>query len=68
MANIVREGMHSRPKSIGNDSSLVKAKLMRNRVYCSDALLTIKSWPDSCVDACITDPPYNIARNKRGLA
>jgi len=49
-----------RPQTIG--------KLVKNRLYCADALATMGSWPDGCIDACITDPPYNIAKNKRGLA
>lgn len=27
----------------------------------------MKAWPEGSFDACVTDPPYNIAKNKRGL-
>ncbi|HXW53226.1 MAG TPA: site-specific DNA-methyltransferase [Myxococcota bacterium] len=68
MVNTMGEGPCSQPEAMGKDSSLLSARLVRNRIYCSDALVIMRSWPDSCVDACITDPPYNIARKKRGLA
>lgn len=38
-----------------------------NRLLRADAIDEMSSWPDSSVDACITDPPYNIARGKSGL-
>lgn len=41
---------------------------LSNQVFCADAIDLMKSWPENSVDACITDPPYNIARKKRGLA
>lgn len=40
---------------------------LANQVFCADAIELMKSWPESSVDACITDPPYNIAKKKRGL-
>ena len=39
-----------------------------NQIFCADAIEVMKNWPENCIDACITDPPYNIARKKRGLA
>ncbi len=38
-----------------------------NQIFCSDALSLMKKWPDQCLDACITDPPYNIAKKRKGL-
>lgn len=38
-----------------------------NKIICADAIELMKSWPENSIDACITDPPYNIARKKRGL-
>jgi site-specific DNA-methyltransferase (adenine-specific) len=38
-----------------------------NKIYCDDALNLMPLWPDGIFDACITDPPYNIAK-KKGLA
>ncbi len=38
-----------------------------NKIYCDDALTLMPSWPDGIFDACITDPPYNIARKSKGL-
>lgn len=43
-------------------------KALKNQVLCADALTLMKSWPDGVIDACITDPPYNIAKNKKGLS
>lgn len=42
-------------------------KKIRNQIFCTDALKEMSSWPAHSVDACITDPPYNIARSKPGL-
>jgi site-specific DNA-methyltransferase (adenine-specific) len=44
------------------------SEALANRVFCADALALMKSWPTGCIDACITDPPYNIAKKKRGLS
>lgn len=40
----------------------------RNNIYCGDALELLKEWPDHCFDACITDPPYSIAKKRKGLS
>lgn len=52
--------------------AVIKSKppkeIIKNRIHCADAILTMKSWPDALFDACITDPPYNIAKKKRGLS
>jgi site-specific DNA-methyltransferase (adenine-specific) len=40
---------------------------MSNQLYMGDAVSTLQLWPDGCFDACITDPPYNIAKKRKGL-
>lgn len=39
-----------------------------NQLYSGDALEVMQGWDDSVFHACITDPPYNIARKRKGLA
>jgi DNA modification methylase len=34
------------------------------RIYRGDCVDVMKAWPDSCVDCCITDPPYNLSSTK----
>ncbi len=43
------------------------AHQIENQIICGEAISTLKSWPSGVVDACITDPPYNISK-KRGLS
>lgn len=31
-----------------------------NKIYLGDCMETMRSWPDNCVDAVVTDPPYGI--------
>ena len=31
-----------------------------NRIYLGDNRVTLKAWPDSCIDAVVTDPPYEL--------
>jgi site-specific DNA-methyltransferase (adenine-specific) len=38
-----------------------------DKIICSDAVSEMKNWPDNYFDACITDPPYNIAKKSKGL-
>lgn len=38
-----------------------------NQLYQGDCSEILSSWPNETFDACITDPPYNIARNRKGL-
>jgi site-specific DNA-methyltransferase (adenine-specific) len=47
-------------------SKTVDSKLF-NQIFCADALSLMSCWPDNVVDACITDPPYNIAKKRAGL-
>lgn len=30
----------------------------RDSIYCGDAADVLASWPDGCVDCCVTSPPY----------
>ncbi len=44
----------------------------RNRVITGDSLAEMRTWPDSCIDHCIVDPPFNIGsgsgrKGKQGL-
>lgn len=39
-----------------------------NQLYQGDSVQILSAWPSASFDACITDPPYNIARNRKGLA
>jgi site-specific DNA-methyltransferase (adenine-specific) len=39
-----------------------------NQLYEGDTLETMAQWEDNTFHACITDPPYNIASNRKGLA
>jgi site-specific DNA-methyltransferase (adenine-specific) len=39
-----------------------------NQLYEGDCLETLSQWEDQSFHSCITDPPYNIARNRKGLA
>ena len=32
-----------------------------NQIICGDNLETLRTLPDACVDACVTDPPYGLA-------
>jgi site-specific DNA-methyltransferase (adenine-specific) len=41
---------------------------MPNILYKGDTLQTLNSWDDDVFHATITDPPYNIARNRKGLS
>lgn len=38
-----------------------------NHLYEGDCVEVMKSWPDGCIDHCITDPPYNMSK-PRGLS
>lgn len=40
---------------------------MHNQLYKGDTLETLKQWPDNYFDSTITDPPYNIASDRKGL-
>lgn len=41
---------------------------MPNQLYQGDALETLQKWEDKYFHATVTDPPYNIARDRKGLA
>ena len=31
-----------------------------NKIYCGDTLAILRTWPDECVNCCITSPKYNV--------
>lgn len=37
--------------------------IKENHIYVGDCIETIKSFPDECVDLCVTSPPYYALRN-----
>lgn len=39
----------------------------KNSIYQGDVIQTLSNWPSGHFDACITDPPYNIAAKRKGL-
>ena len=41
---------------------------MPNQLYQADTAAMLRRWPQGCFDACITDPPYNIARRGKGMS
>lgn len=41
---------------------------MPNQLYQGDSLRTLHKWEDDYFHATITDPPYNIARDRKGLS
>lgn len=73
MAKELRENALVRPEIKPKDTRLDVAQKpmsinLKNQVLCADAIVEMKGWPDGSIDACITDPPYNIAKKKRGLS
>lgn len=57
-ASSVKPISEKKPKKLG----------LGNRLFCGDALEIMKTWPSGLLDACITDPPYNIAKGRQGLS
>ncbi len=41
---------------------------MPNQLYQGDSIETLSKWQDDYFHSCITDPPYNIARDRKGLS
>jgi site-specific DNA-methyltransferase (adenine-specific) len=41
---------------------------MPNRLYQGECLETLSLWDDNSFECTITDPPYNIARDRKGLS
>lgn len=39
-----------------------------NQLYQGDSIEILSGWKEASFDACVTDPPYNIARNRKGLS
>ena len=44
-----------------------KVTPLGNQLYEGDCLESLSQWSDGTFHACITDPPYNIARDRKGL-
>lgn len=44
-----------------------KPKIKRNVVHCGDCATVLKSFPDNCIDAIITSPPYFQQREYTGI-
>lgn len=66
MAKELREDKLSRSPCAKKSKTINKK--FNNQVICADAILEMKTWPSGIFDACITDPPYNIAKRKKGLS
>jgi DNA modification methylase len=47
---------------------IVSPTLPINQIECDDALKVMSQWESHSIDACITDPPYSIAKKSKGLA
>ncbi len=45
-----------------------KVTPLSNQLYQGECLDSLSRWSDKTFHACITDPPYNIARDRKGLA
>jgi len=58
----------AKPLSISTDL-IAKKELepLKNQIYRGDSISIMSIWPNGYFDACITDPPYNIAQNRKGL-
>ena len=50
-----------------SSDSMDNSLLPINKIIEGDCLQVMKSWPDHCVDHCITDPPFNLSK-KKGLS
>lgn len=51
-----------------NHKSAKLSKHINGKIICANAIEEMKTWQSGIVDACITDPPYNIAKGKKGLS
>lgn len=41
---------------------------LHHQLYMGDSVGVMKAWPSDYFEACITDPPYNIAKDRKGLS
>lgn len=58
----------ARPLHFGPGAQHNKALYpLMNQLYSGDSAEVMRLWPDGYFDACITDPPYNIAAKRKGL-
>ena len=56
------------PKSKKSADQEAKLFPLHNQLYKGDIIEVMSKWPDNHFDACITDPPYNIASDRKGLS
>ena len=56
------------PKSKKRADQEAKLFPLHNQLYKGDIIEVMSKWPDNHFDACITDPPYNIASDRKGLS
>lgn len=41
---------------------------LHHQLYTGDSIAIMKAWPSDFFESCITDPPYNIAKDRKGLS
>jgi len=62
-----RRARAAAPPSNGNPPAISESAPEPNTIVHGDCLDVMTRWPAALIDACITDPPYNMSRRK-GLA
>src|ERR1043166_2461745 len=45
-----------------------KVSPLSNQLYQGDCIEVLEQWSDKTFHCCVTDPPYNIARDRKGLS
>ncbi len=58
----------AKPLDAARENEAQRVYPMYNQLYLGDVVSTLQMWPDGLFDACMTDPPYNIARDRKGLS
>jgi site-specific DNA-methyltransferase (adenine-specific) len=56
------------PKPVDDGRRADRVIPLWNQIYEGDTLELMSGWDDDVFHACITDPPYNIARKRKGLS
>ncbi|MEI6791435.1 MAG: site-specific DNA-methyltransferase [Myxococcaceae bacterium] len=41
---------------------------LHHQLYTGESVAVMKAWPSAFFESCITDPPYNIAKDRKGLS
>lgn len=54
-----------KPKEKSNVIEFPEISTYLNKIYMGDAVETMNKFPASCIDLCVTSPPYNL-RNSTG--